>query len=80
VCDQELELWARLEWGAPRTDRAASAASAARRKPRHGCTHGKGCGCDQGHGGVCGQELEVWTRLEWGAPRTGPPERAQATK
>jgi len=26
----------------------------------------------QGPGCVCGQELELWTRLERGAPRTDP--------
>jgi len=42
ACSQELKAWTRLEWGAPRTGRApsgasaASAASAARRNPSHG--------------------------------------------
>jgi len=73
VCGQELELWSRLEWGAPRTGRApsaVSAASAASGSQRHACTRGQWCGCDQecacatqGHGCVCGQELELWARL-----------------
>ena len=61
------------------------APSAARCNPRHRCAHGQGCGCDQecvcvtrGHGYLGGQELELWTMLDWGAPRTDrAPQRVQ---
>ena len=79
MCSQDLELWARLEWGAPWTCRAASAVSAARcTPPRHGRARGQGCGCDpegtcttRGRRCMYGQELELWARLEWVEPWTG---------
>jgi len=89
VCGQELELWTRLEWGAPRTGRApsaASTASAARCNPRHRGARlgpsGQECACTaQGPGCLCDQELESWTKLEWGAPRTGrAPSAASAAR
>ena len=61
--------------------RAAPKASAASCNTRHSRPRlgpsGKGVGCDHewacttyGHGRTCGQELEVWTRLELGRART----------